>query len=708
MTKSTESKRWVYDEKRTAEAWRLFVSTGEVDTGVIRPEIEKSWKRCRHAGVNPWSATFPSMDENLLREKRAAFVHSLEVNQPVMRMLLALLQCNVSLMDQENFIFEFLSPLSYYPRTFGTYVREDEVGTGNATLVAYERKPVRVEGFEQYRSVSQGYCGVSAPFLDVQGSYFGALNINDPFGTLPACALDMCAKGVSMANELFLMRNEMWMKLKSLAFFRPLLEMMDAPVLIVDPHGRILEANSAMARFLPGVEDYGYGEQSLDAYLAKDILMKQVLNGPFEDGHPMPVRFRGAGHKGVRTLDCLHRNMVQFKNGMRFTVFVFDGEEAKGIRQESSAKTSRTPSSKRSSRMPDYIGESGEWRHIDEVVSRIAPIKANALILGETGTGKELVARAIHRRSARAGNFVAINCGAIPRDLFAAELFGYESGAFTGAREGGAIGKIEAANHGTILLDEIGEMPLDLQVGLLRVIQDQAVTRLGSNESRPLDVRFLAATNQDLTTLVDTNAFRADLYFRLSTIEINLPPLRKRKGDIALLVDYFSESISESLGLPRSPFSDEMKEVLSRYSWPGNVRELRNVVERSLILAGEGSKVTPLDLPVHIANAQSVGKRFFPATTLQSEELELHTTEAGERMPNSKESVSQGSRIHRLSRASTAADEEAEKKRIRDALLEHDGNLSKAAETLGISRTTLYKRMERFRMRVRVVVEFDE
>ncbi len=708
MTRQAEPERRVYDARRTAEAWRLFVSTGEVDAGAIRPEIERSWKRCRLAGVNPWSVAFPSMDENLLREKRALFAHSLEVNQPIMHMLLALLQCNVSLMDQENFIFDFFSPLSYYPRTLGTYVQEDEVGTGNATLVAYERKPVRVEGFEHYRSVSQGYSGVSAPFLDVQGAYFGALNLNDPFGTLPECALDMCTRGVSMANELFLMRKEMWVRLRSLEFFRPLLEMMDAPVLIVDPHGRVLESNSSMMRFLPGVEDYGYGEQSLDAYLAGDTTMKQVLSGPFEDGHPMPVRFRGRHRGDARVLNCLHRNTIQLKNGMRFIVLVFDGEKRRESGEASMAKDVAAPL-KHESRAVDYVGDSDEWRHVDEMVSRIAPIKANALILGETGTGKELVARAIHRRSARPGNFVAINCGAIPHDLFAAELFGYESGAFTGAREGGSLGKIEAADHGTILLDEIGEMPLDLQVGLLRVIQEQAVTRLGSNEPRTLDVRFLAATNQDLAALVDAQAFRADLYFRLSAMELHLPALRKRKGDIPLLVEYFNDLISESLGLPRSPFSDGIKETLSRYSWPGNVRELRNVVERSLILAGEGSKVDASDLPVHIANAQSMGKKFFPASVLRFEsERPTALRDCGGPSSPARESEWDDRGGRRPLGAVLTDAEEIERNRIRDALIEYDGNLSRSAAALGVSRTTLYKRMAHFRMHVRIAVEFED
>ncbi|MFR3091871.1 MAG: sigma 54-interacting transcriptional regulator [Eggerthella lenta] len=210
----------------------------------------------------------------------------------------------------------------------------------------------------------------------------------------------------------------------------------------------------------------------------------------------------------------------------------------------------------------DYIGETEEWKKIDRMVQKVAPIKTNVLLLGETGTGKEVVARALHRRSGRTGEFVAINCGALPRDLLATELFGYEGGAFTGARETGAVGKFEFADGGTLFLDEIGEMPVDMQVSLLRVLQEQSVTKLGSNTAKTLDVRVIAATNQNIERLISEKKFRSDLYYRLSLVEIRLPQLRRRSADIPPLVDYFNRQLSSVLEVPCTPFPAETIEAL--------------------------------------------------------------------------------------------------------------------------------------------------
>lgn len=686
----------MYDRKRMAEAWRTFVTTGVVDEDVVRPEVARSWRRCRAAGVNPWSSNFPDIDEALLKEKRAKFAHSLAANASIMRMTMALLECNISLMDQENFVFEFVSPLSYYPRTFGTYVLEEEVGTGNATVVSYEKKPVRVEGFEQYRAIAQTYSGVSAPFIDADGKYFGALNFNDPFNPLPPYALDMCAMGVDLANTLFLAKRSMNALLSTAEFFAPLVNLMDEPVLLLDMQGHVLLANAAMHPYVMGYEKFSYGSQLVSAYLSKktgaDFLMKEAI----KDGQPPAVVFKAPRKKEEHTLYLIRRRAIDLGNGLTYMVCVFK-ESAKVAKAAASRMGKPKVMGRATTRETvNYIGESEAWMKVDKLVRKIAPIKANVLILGETGTGKEVVARAIHAMSGRKGNFIAINCGAIPRDLFAAELFGYERGAFTGASESGAAGKIEAADGGTLFLDEIGEMPLDLQVGLLRVIQDQSVTRLGSTESRKFDVRFLAATNQDVRTLIDTQKFRADLYYRLSMVEIELPPLRRRGDDVRLLADYFNRDLSESLQLPYTPFSEEVMDALKGYTWRGNVRELHNIVERTLIMAGEGAKVTLSDLPAHVANAVSSGAKFMaPARAMAS----LAEADAQER-------ADQGTPADSPSDGDAAM--RAERDRIIELVERYGGNISQAAKALGISRNTLYKRMGQLHLKVKVTVEVEE
>lgn len=324
-------------------------------------------------------------------------------------------------------------------------------------------------------------------------------------------------------------------KLSTAEFFKPLIRLMNQPVLVLDRRGNVLIANEAMHSYIPRYETFSYGSQSLSAYLSKKTGVKYVLESPVKEGEPLPVVFKEGRKKEERELALLNRSAVDVGNGLSFVVCVFDAPSVgadssskSGKGQASNGGGARAEGSRKSlgrasvKDVVDYIGESPAWGKVDKLVRKVAPIKTNVLLLGETGAGKEVVARALHRMSGRKGPFVAINCGAIPRDLFAAELFGYEAGAFTGAKEGGSIGKIEAAEGGTLFLDEIGEMPLDLQVGLLRVIQEQSVTRLGSTEPHQLDVRFLAATNQNIRCLINERRFRADLYYRLSMVEISL------------------------------------------------------------------------------------------------------------------------------------------------------------------------------------------
>ena len=232
----------------------------------------------------------------------------------------------------------------------------------------------------------------------------------------------------------------------------------------------------------------------------------------------------------------------------------------------------------------DLIGDSAKFRALLNNIDIVAPVDSAVLIQGETGTGKELVARAIHEGSPRRKNrFVALNCAAIPATLLESELFGCERGAFTGAVSQ-TIGRFQAADRGTLFLDEIGDLPLELQPKLLRVLQEKQFERLGGSQTVRADVRIVAATNQDLGRMVEEKRFRADLYYRLNVFPITLPPLRERRGDVRLLVQHFVRKFSEQQGKVIDEIPNEVMMVLERHFWPGNIRELQNVIERGVIM----------------------------------------------------------------------------------------------------------------------------
>ena len=279
-------------------------------------------------------------------------------------------------------------------------------------------------------------------------------------------------------------------------------------------------------------------------------------------------------------------------------------------------------------KLGDLVGQSTVMQEIMRVVEQVAPSSASILITGETGSGKEILARTIHRLSPRADRpFIAINCSAIPESLMESEIFGHERGAFTGAADR-RIGCFELADGGTLLLDEIGEMPAQTQAKLLRVLEDRKVRRLGSKVETPVDVRVLAATNKEPEAAVAKGELRQDLYFRLNVFHIHLPPLRERKEDIPLLVEHILRDINEKHGLRVRGVNPEIIEMFAGYSWPGNVRELRNVLERSAIMANR-ELIGRANLPAEFGHAPSASVsdlsaiRFPIGTTVEAAEREL-------------------------------------------------------------------------------------
>jgi transcriptional regulator with GAF, ATPase, and Fis domain len=283
------------------------------------------------------------------------------------------------------------------------------------------------------------------------------------------------------------------------------------------------------------------------------------------------------------------------------------------------------------------VGASRALKAVLSRVSKVAPTDSTVLLTGETGTGKELVARAIHRRSRRSSRaFVSVNCAAIPRDLIASELFGHEKGSFTGALQR-RVGKFELAEGGTIFLDEVGELPLETQVTLLRVLQEREFDRVGGNHAIRADVRVIAATNRDLEACVGAGVFRRDLYYRLNVFPIEIPALRERKDDIPMLVEYFIDRYARKTGKKMRGIDKKTLELLQSYSWPGNIRELQNIIERSVIVCEtEIFSVDQSWLSVRSSPAQPGRQPFSRGAGAQErEEIEAALAQAGGRVSGS-------------------------------------------------------------------------
>jgi DNA-binding NtrC family response regulator len=323
----------------------------------------------------------------------------------------------------------------------------------------------------------------------------------------------------------------------------------------------------------------------------------------------------------------------------------------------------QTLSAQQEGDLTPIVGESEAIHEIKNTIERVAPTEARVLIMGENGTGKELVAKWIHHRSERRdGPLVEVNCAAIPSELIESELFGHEKGSFTGATQQ-RIGKFELADGGTLFLDEVGDMSLSAQAKVLRALQENKIERVGGDRSIPVDVRVVAATNKDLMAEIDEGAFREDLYHRIGVILIDVPPLRERREDVPVITSYFADRLARRNGLAPKTFTDEALQRLKRYDWRGNVRELNNVIERLLILS-RGDAIDAADVDRYIR----------PGGDSEGPGLAL---------------------IHEYDDFTDARDQ-FEKIFIQQKLDEHDWNVSQTAQTIGIQRSHLYNKLNKY------------
>jgi transcriptional regulator with PAS, ATPase and Fis domain len=446
------------------------------------------------------------------------------------------------------------------------------------------------------------------------------------------------------------------MKLKQ-SIFQTILEIAYDGIVVIDKDAKVTMLSKAYAMFL------GIKEEEVIGKHVTEVIENTRMHIVLETGQPevaqlhrirdsymiatrIPIIRNGAIVGAVGKI--VFRNLKDL-NSLYNTVSKMEKEleHYKGeIKQLNKASYS----------FDNIIGKSKEIQEVKDMARKAASTDSNVLILGESGTGKEVFAHAIHKASKRSfGPFVKINCAAIPTDLLESELFGYEGGAFTGAKKEGKMGKFEIADGGTIFLDEIGDMPLHMQAKLLRVLQEKEVEKIGAAKPKSINVRIIAATNQGLKPMIAEGKFRADLFYRLNVLKINIPALRDRKSDIETLSYYILDKINNRLGKYIRNISKEAKEYLKNYKWVGNVRELENVIERAVNLIDNEDVIQAKHLPKEITGQ-----------TLQKEIKSLEEILM-----------------------------EAEKQAIIDSIIVSKGNKSQAAKILNISRTSFYEKMNK-------------
>jgi transcriptional regulator with PAS, ATPase and Fis domain len=450
-------------------------------------------------------------------------------------------------------------------------------------------------------------------------------------------------------------------RLKLLREIEGLLSFITDPVLVVDAVGNIIHTNSAAEQVLQRSQIMIIQKNITDFVESKPLLQYVKQGKPIANLNVRIVSSKGTN----RNFSCrLHPLLVdtQVEGAILFLTNLVLRQE-----QEKSSRYGTRFS------LDDIIGSSPAITALKEQVRKIAKSESTVLIRGESGTGKEVLAQSIHRLSHRSnGPFVAINCAAIPESLLESELFGYEEGAFTGAKKGGKPGRFELARGGTLFLDEIGDMPLYLQAKLLRVLQERRIERVGGTKSIEVDVRIIAATHKDLESMIANNQFREDLYFRLNVIPLYVPPLRERKEDLYELIQYYMNKFCKRFGKEPKRFSSQALKKIFDYHWPGNVRELENMVEYIVNLE-IGDLVTVSSLPASIREI-SEDKNI----DIKEEKQELHFSKSLYNVNEIEEQLI----IKALQRFGTST----EGKR-------------KAAEALGISLATLYRRLEKMKRR---------
>ncbi len=638
------------------ETWQSFMMHGELAES-LDPVIRDSWVRCmQDYKIDPVTVKEHDILRTIeFKERQERRRRLLRAAETVMKRLYKALEqdgCMVLLADEDGYILKnFINPgfqeISNRVKLYeGANWHERVKGTNAIGTSLAEAKAVQVFAFEHYLRDNHLLACAAVPVTDALGRIIGTLDVTTQDNRSFAHVLALVELAVKTVEaELLSLHLGEQLKLTK-AQYNCVLELMKEGTLVVDMSGNIREINPPAERILGLKPGQAIGLNLTDVFNLNHMWVLEssantnsvTVSGKFSSTL-IDARSKSFGSDGdlnngivlnlaqvpeINLGNCRQRQNVQGGNVLRYT-------------------------------FSQIIGTSTYLQQVVTICKKVAKNNSTILLSGETGTGKEMLAQAIHQDSPRAaGPFVAVNCAAIPSELVESELFGYEEGAFTGAKKGGGPGKFELASGGTVFLDEIGDMSLKAQQSLLRVLQEKQFYRVGG--SRPIwtDVRIIAATHRDLLELVNAGSFRQDLYYRLNVVNVNIPPLRSRREDIDLLVECFMNKYKDQMNRPELKISVEVLNMLKNYSWPGNIRELENIIE-GLVNIVDGDVIKPEDLPQSVSETMSLITGTKPVTL-----------------------------------------KDIEKQAIVEAITECNGVLSDVADRLQIGRSTLYRKLKEY------------
>lgn len=640
--------------KEIKKAWENFVYQDVIDD-IVNPIIKKSWLRCKKYNINPEGGRGKRANNEKIQYIMDKNKDLLKVASPIMDNLHKFVDGSgfvIMLTDCNGYILESIGDESTKADAkklnfcIGALWSEEEVGTNAIGLCIKEDKPIQVIGAEHYCKSHHWWTCSSAPIHDDKGNLIGVLDMSGNCEKAHKHTLGIVvAAAYSIENELSLIRSH--------NLIDTTVESISDGMIIVDRSYRINKINGVAEKILGIKRHEAFGMDI--RHILRDVVFEDILSMKTTYVEKTDCDFIVE----KRRISCsIKITPVKADNELIGIVIMF--KEMKYLHKTVNLVTGN----KARYSFDDIITINGKMKRAVKNAQKFAKTRGCVLIEGESGTGKELFAHSIHNYSNRKdGPFIAVNCASIPRELMESELFGYEKGAFTGAVKEGKPGKFELANGGTIFLDEIGELPLDLQAKLLRALDSYSVTRIGGRYEKKLDVRVVCATNRNLFEEVKKRNFREDLYYRLNVFKVKIPSLRERKEDIQVYIEYFLEKLNKANGTHKKA-SSKFVDYAKKYTWKGNVRELENVIERAYYLCDE----------------ELITEEYLPDEILFNELLEVS-----------------------LQNDFDLSMEDAEKRMILEALSKTGGNVIKAGKLLNISKSSIYRKIKKYNIDVGLI-----